>query len=534
MTTIRYLYSMLSEKWHRHIFLFGLIALGAGMLFGTVPTSIPQAILGANWLIEKNYAAKWQQLKSNKIFWVLVSLFVLHVLGMMYTENTMRGMEDIKTKLPLIVLPIIFLSTKPLNKNEFKLLFNFIFLAVVVSSVCCFIVYLGYTKKIIVDVRQASVFMSHIRFSLFISFTIIALFYFAITEKQISYKLASIIAIPWLLFFMYKLEMATGFLILSVVGPLLFLIYAFKHLPKFVTVSLILLGGSIVFWAVKQMTFSTSLFEKNPTSQANVLLEKSTNGRVYLQDTVYGFAENGNLIAINICDAELMQEWPKRSSIPFDGIDKKGNSLRYTLLRYMTSKGLTKDSVGIWSLNNEDIRHIENGVSNYLYPNTNGLKNRWRELVWEYVKYKKGENPSGHTLTMRLEFWKTGLYVLNHNLLFGVGTGDIQDAYNKAYNETNSKLDKDWRLRCHNQYLAISVAFGLMGLIIFVFYLIWPAVVLRKELHYLFWPFWLIALLSFTTEDTLETQSGVTFFIFYFTLFLWLASYKSKSSSSEN
>lgn len=525
---------MLSEKWHRHIFLFGLIALGAGMLFGAVPTSVPQAILGANWLLEKNYVAKWNQLKSNKIFWVLIVLFGLHIFGMTYTDNIQRGLDDLRNKLPLIVLPIIFFSTKPLNKSELKLLFNFIFLAVVVSSVCCFVVYLGYTKKVIVDVRQASVFMSHIRFSLFISFTIIALFYFTITEKRLAYTLASIITIPWLLFFMYKLEMATGFLIISVVGPLLFVIYAFNHFPKLISISFIILSVGFGFWAVKQVTFSTSLFEKNPTNPANVLLEKSANARVYLQDTMYGFAENGNLIAINICDAELMQEWPKRSALPFDGRDKKGNSLRYTLLRYMTSKGLTKDSVGIWSLNNEDIKYVENGVSNYLYPNTNGLINRWRELVWEYAKYKKGENPSGHTLSMRLEFWKTGLYILNNNLLFGVGTGDIQDTYNKAYDETNSKLDKDWRLRCHNQYLAISVAFGLTGFIIFLLYLVYPAIALRKKLHYLFWPFWLIALLSFTTEDTLETQSGVTFFIFYFTLFLWLASYKNTSSSSEN
>jgi O-antigen ligase len=148
-------------------------------------------------------------------------------------------------------------------------------------------------------------------------------------------------------------------------------------------------------------------------------------------------------------------------------------------------------------------------------------------LIWEYTKYKRGENPSGHTLTMRLEFWKTGSYIVHHNPIIGVGTGDIQDAFNDMYNYTNSKLDLVWRLRCHNQYLAITVAFGFIGLIVFLFYLFYPAIILRKQLHYLYWPFFLIAVLSFITEDTLETQSGVTFFIFFQTLFLWLASHNS-------
>ncbi len=111
--------------------------------------------------------------------------------------------------------------------------------------------------------------------------------------------------------------------------------------------------------------------------------------------------------------------------------------------------------------------------------------------------------------------------------VFGVGTGDIQDSFNKMYIDTQSKLNPEWRLRCHNQYLAIAVAFGFFGLLIFIFYLVYPAITLRKKLHYLYWPFFLIVLLSFITEDTLETQSGVTFFVFFNTLFLWLASSKT-------
>ena len=519
---------MLPAIWHRNIFLFGLIGLAAGMLFGTVPTSIPQIILVANWLLEKNFNEKWQQLKSNKIFWILSSLFLLHVFGMIYTENIQRGLDDLRNKTPLLLLPLILFSTKPLSVKEFRLLFGFFFLSVFVSSICCYVVYLGYTKKIIIDVRNASVFMSHIRFSLFIAFAIIGLLYTSIKEKKILIKLTCFIATLWLLFFMYKLEMATGFLCLIIVTSFLLIMLSFKWFNKTITFSLILIITVASFFVVKQAISSLKMFDKTKNNLANVLLETTKNGRPYLQDTLFGLAENGNLIAININDNELQKEWNEKSSIRFDDLDKKGNRVRYTLLRYLASKGFTKDSVGISNLSAEDITLIEDGNSNYKYNVNSGLIFKWRELVWEYTKYKRGENPSGHTLTMRLEFWKTANYIIKQHPLFGVGTGDIQDSFNKAYIQTNSKLDMAWRLRCHNQYLAIGVAFGFFGLFIFLFYLAYPAFVLRKKLHYLYWPFFLIALLSFVTEDTLETQSGVTFFIFFHTLFLWLASFKTE------
>lgn len=156
---------MLSAAWHRYIFLFGLIGLAAGMLFGTVPTSIPQIILAANWLLEGNFKWKWQQLKSNKIFWILASLFFLHVIGMTYTENIQRGLDDLRNKMPLLVLPLILFSTKPLSIKEFKLLFGFFFLSVFVSSVCCYLVYAGFTKKIIIDIQES--FRVYVTYSLF-------------------------------------------------------------------------------------------------------------------------------------------------------------------------------------------------------------------------------------------------------------------------------------------------------------------------------------------------------------------------------
>ena len=113
---------MLPTIWHRYIFLFGIIGLAVGMLFGTVPTSIPQIIIAVNWFLEKDFSLKWQRLKSNKIFWVLLSLFLLHLVGMLYTTNIDKGLDDLRNKAPLVVLPVLFFSVKPLSQKELNLL----------------------------------------------------------------------------------------------------------------------------------------------------------------------------------------------------------------------------------------------------------------------------------------------------------------------------------------------------------------------------------------------------------------------------
>ena len=115
---------MISATWHRYIFLFGIIGLASGMMFGTVPTSIPQIIIAVNLLLEKDFRLKWLRLKPNPFFWILISFFALHIIGMLYTSNITRGLDDLRNKAPLLVLPILFFSTVPLTQKELKLLLD--------------------------------------------------------------------------------------------------------------------------------------------------------------------------------------------------------------------------------------------------------------------------------------------------------------------------------------------------------------------------------------------------------------------------
>ena len=251
-------------------------------------------------------------------------------------------------------------------------------------------------------------------------------------------------------------------------------------------------------------------------------MDKTTAlGNAYNHDTLSVQTENGYPLFIYVCLDELKSSWDEISSMKFDGKNKKGEDIKFTLIRYLTSKGLRKDAEAVRSLSTNEIKAIENGIANVNYVGKSAVTTRIMETFWEFNDFNTGGNMNGHSAVMRIEFWKAGLGIFKNDPLIGVGTGDIKNAYKEQYNKMDSPLNETHRLRSHDQYISIAVAFGLIGLIWFLITLVYPFVKNKLWKDYFYFVFLLIAVLSFLNEDTLETQSGVTFFAFFNALFLF-------------
>lgn len=500
--------------------------MAGSMLFGSVPTSVPQFILFGNWLLEGRFRYKLDVFKSNKIFWVTFSLFVLHLIGLIQTHDLMAGIDDIRIMIPIGMFPLVFLTTDPLTKKEFQALL-YLFITGLVLSACWCLFYFATHPGL--DPRKAARYMSHIRLGLYVNMGISTLVYLIFMEEKNSRKILFSFLILFFLFFMIKLSLITG-LVLLVILTISFTIYSvFKQNVKVKLISvaiLLILLGSIIYF----LRTEWNAYKFISQSPQNTIRTKTTSGRPCYSKINNKHTENGFYVAINIEDNELTREWIKKSKINILKPDKKGNPLIWNLNRYLASKGLANDSSGVAQLTSEDVKNIENGETNYKYVGASPLRKRVKEFLWEYEDYKENFNPSGNTVLMRLEFWKAAVYIIERNLLFGVGTGDAKQAFTKAYYRTNTNLAQEWRLRSHNQFLAVTVSFGLVGLVVFLFYLFYPIIKLRKYLHPLYFAFFTIAIISFLTEDTLESQSGVTFFAYFNLLFIWLADSASKET----
>ena len=146
---------------------------------------------------------------------------------------------------------------------------------------------------------------------------------------------------------------------------------------------------------------------------------------------------------------------------------------------------------------------------------------RLSETVFEYNQYRRYNNPNGGSLSQRIEYTRASLYLIKQHPVFGVGTGDIPNAYQRAYDELNSPLETQFRHKAHNQYLSFTVGFGIVGLLVFLFSLLFPYCSTRHNRTYLYTVFLVIILLSMLPEDTLETQAGTMLFALFNSLLIF-------------
>jgi hypothetical protein len=292
-----------------------------------------------------------------------------------------------------------------------------------------------------------------------------------------------------------------------------------KHIV--VRLFLLTLLISIPLITLSMIVKNISAFRAFDKVEQNKLEKHTINGNKYRHDFRNLHVENGHWVGLYHCDEELEREWNKVSAIPFDSLDRRGQKIRHTIARYMTSLNLRKDSAGVSALAPEDIQMIEKGYSNYIFKNKLSFKPRLYEVIWEIDLYRRGGSPAGHSVAQRMEYMKAAFGIIQNHFWFGTGTGDVQASFYKQYAKMGTMLSVHKQHRAHNQFVSFFVAFGFVGFIFISIAMIYPVWYRRKELSYLFLIVFAVSMVSMLNEDTLETQAGVTFFTFFYSLFIF-------------
>ena len=499
---------------HKNIFLFGLVLLAVSIPVSRFFANVAQILLICNWILEGNFTTKWNKLKQSKSFWAFTGIYLFYVLGILWTGDFEYAAKELGVKSPILILPLLFFTSSPLNKKEYQSILHFFVATTLVATFWSLMVYLGITNIKIHDIRDISRFESHIRFSLMIVFSILYLFFMLIKKEMQKYRLIYALVLVWFLYFLTLLQSFTGIFIIGIIGftALSWVLISKNSVLLKISFSVLVVGG-LSYLLVIIVDEWKKVHEIEAIDLKN-LPQQTKNHHWYVHDTANKATENGKLVWINVVYEELEKEWGKRSRLGYSSLDFKGNSVSTTMIRYLTSKGLTKDSIGLYTLSQEDILNIENGHPNYLYTDNSHLRTRIHELIWELDASSQKQDPTGHSLTMRFEFWKTAWHIIKKNPLIGVGTGDLEKAMKEQYKTDKTSLNPKWQLHSPNQFLAVGVALGFAGIILFILYLLAPFLFTKQRSKFFVF-FLLIQFLSFFNEDTLETQAGVTFCVFF-------------------
>ena len=471
-------------------------------------------------LLSKNFVKKMHLFLQNRVAVILVSLYVMHVIGLIYTSDFNYALKDLRVKLPILLLPVVMCTTERLNKKEMQGLLALFVLSVFVATGFSFYTYLEGNFS---DVRQLSPFIYPIRFALLIVLSIFILGYFLVQKnKRFVERLGIFILICWMFFVLIILESMNGIISTLFIGYVLLIYFTFSSKRKWQ--KKMALGAVIIIFPFAIAShFAYIIHDLNKIEKVDFsMLDKTTpHGDLYWHDTVYYAIEDGKYTGLYISPKELPDAWAKRSTMPISGKDEKNQPLQTTLIRYLASKNLRKDADGVAALTDKDVRNIERGIANVNYVENPGLRTRLSKMMFGYQNIKRSRDPNGSSSMQRIEYLKTSYYIIKKNPIFGIGTGDIPNAYKQAYEETDSPLKEKFRLRAHNQYLSITVGFGIVGLCWFLVVLLYPYFSDKKYRTYFYSVFMLLILLSMLSEDTIESQDGVTLYAFFNSLFLF-------------
>ncbi len=517
-------------KWYvTHFFevnywLFAIV-LVVGLSTSEALMSIGMVGLFSNWVLEgvvvNDFKEKIQKLKEKKI--VILALFLGYfslILGMFYTKDLDAGFRDLKTEIPLIFMPLVY-GSKDFGTTYVRTIFRFFIIGLVFSSIVSFFVYLGIIPvyKSLEDIRNISVFISHIRLSIFINFGIVLLVFFY-NKSYLFSKVLSALLIVWFVFFLILLQAVTGWFILFGLLLVVTMEMFFESSKLYLKVGMVAL---ILFGVFFSYFYVRSIYQKHFIPKRELVLSEldyqSKSGEMYLHRLEDNWVENGNRVWVYIASNELGEAWNKRSSIDFDSIDKKGQPLWGTLYRYMTSKGLRKDKEGMAQMTDEDVRNVEEGKTNCCVQ-LSPIEKRIKEIIFEYERFKNHQDPNGHSFTQRFLYLIAGKDIIKQNFWLGVGTGDVNRAFMDYYKKNKSPLHSANRKKAHNQYVIIMVALGFVGLVLWLLSFYFPFFV-SKQYPTLYMYFMLIVSLSFLTDNTLERHAGVIFYAFFNSILLF-------------
>ena len=518
---------MLKGTTHRKVYVFFISCLAASITLGKVPMSVSLIGLTLNWILELDFQIKGKKIKDQKYLPIIFSgLFLIEFFWLPISKDTTIGLNVLRIKLPLLLLPLIIGSCTSFSKREWKIIITTFFIGILVSTIWVYLVSLEVlpTKKDSGTIRDASIFMSHIRYSVLLSFSTVLILCLAF--KNLINKLIAVIIFLWLGFLIFKLATITAILGLSF--SLVFLFIAFLFSSKNKNKIVYIAGIASLFFLVGLYITATVKDFYHVKSKERSLLTYSIGGEKYQLDFKDNTTENGFYLWENIAQKELERCWNRKSKFSFTSKDKKKQPVKATLYRFLTSKGLHKDSVGLSNLTQNEIQKIENGETSSV--SYNNFEKRIRSLLYQKESRKKNSDSNNQTINQRVVFWKAGIDIFLNQPAFGYGPGGAKIQYKKYYKNRNTNLNKSNQLLAHNQFITQAINLGALGTIIWLFIMFYSFLKVEKGMLLFFVPYLILMFFAFMSDDMLEVQAGVTIFSFFGTLMLFYNSKRLETS----
>jgi O-antigen ligase len=159
-----------------------LIVLGFALPFSVAVDGILAGLIAVLWLVGGHEREAWQKLRGNRVAWAVGAFYLLHVVGMMWTEDIAIGVRTLKKEALLLYLPVFMLVAR----YEHRRYYVFAFLAAMAVQVgLSYAIWFRLIAPFNIATQADPVpFMGHITYNPFLAIAIYFLLYFILFERS--------------------------------------------------------------------------------------------------------------------------------------------------------------------------------------------------------------------------------------------------------------------------------------------------------------------------------------------------------------
>lgn len=493
---------MSRAEFHHKFYLLGTVTLAVAIPLSHFLMGLAPFLLLLNWLAEWNWDEKRTRLRENRQGLLFAAFYLVYAIGLVHTTDWGAAGKEMLGKLPFLLSPIVVITSKTFDNKELRWIFGAFVLATLFG--CCW--NFGYAQThTLGDFREMSYFIDHIRFGLCVVMSVV----FCIHSFDIApstafrqkvryiYLVVSILLLAYLIYS----QTLSGILILMVIA-VCYIVYLIvnkaNRRTKWILGSVTALLLIAVTGYIAYITYDY-FHVKDPAPDCSALTA-SGNPYTFEEDPM---VENGHYIGNYVCEKELQTAWAMRSDSVYDGL------IAATLVRYLNSLGLRKDSAAVMNLSDEDIRNIENHNANAWYVRGGNARRALYETFFGITLYQKYGMINESSLLERVELWRASWQVIREHWLFGVGIGNQRTALDQQLEAQQSPIAGRRPGRgSHNQFLTYWLAAGIIPVLYLCFLLVYPFTAMKKRITFVYFAFIAMMFLSMLVENTLDVQTG--------------------------
>jgi len=161
-----------------------LILFGFSLPLSVSVNNIFAALLILLWIYRREYGRTWEIIKNSKVVIAVLLFFVLHIIGMLWTEDISWGLHLIKKEAKFLLLPIMMSFVK---KEHIRYYISAFLLAMTLSELLSYLVWFEIIPPIFkATVYDPTVFIHHTSYNPFLAFAIYLIGYFIVFDQTLS------------------------------------------------------------------------------------------------------------------------------------------------------------------------------------------------------------------------------------------------------------------------------------------------------------------------------------------------------------